>query len=60
MEKIKDEILQIIESIPVDMSVNEIMYRLCIIGKIHLGKEEAVINGRTFTADDLRREFSSW
>lgn len=59
MKKIKEEVLNAIKKIPDDINVNDMMYRLYVIGRIHLGKD-AILNGQKFSNEDLRKEMASW
>ena len=59
MNKIKDEVLNAIKKIPDDIKIKDMMYRLYVIGKIHLGKD-AILNGQRFSPEELRKVMASW
>lgn len=57
--KLKDEALQAISSLPANANMDDIMYRLYVLDKIHKG-QDAVNNGNTITSNDLKIEMSQW
>ena len=57
--KLKDEALQAISLLPGTANMDDIMYRLYVLDKIHKG-QEAVKNGQTLTLDQLKKEMSTW
>lgn len=59
MKTIKEEALHAIETLPDDTPIDDIMYRLYVIDKIHRG-QEAVLNGQTLTTEELEKEMQTW
>ncbi len=58
-QSIKQEAIKAITSLPDTATMEDIMYRLYVIDKINLGRE-AVVNGKTLTIEELKREARSW
>ncbi len=59
MDTIKQEALSAISKLPESATMEDIMYRLYVIDKIHTS-QEAVRNGRVISVDDLKQEILSW
>ena len=59
MQAAKQEALNIIDRMPEDSDMDEIMYRLYVLDKIRKG-QEAVEQGKTITSEELRRQIDSW
>lgn len=59
MQAAKQEALNSICQPPEDTEMEEIMYRLYVIGKIRKGSE-ATKQGRTLTSEELGREIDTW
>jgi len=59
MAYLKNEALAAISSLPDDSSVDEIMYRIYVIDKIHKG-QEAAADGKTITIEDIEKEIHTW
>ena len=59
MQPIKQDVLDTVGSMPDDVDMNEIMYRLYVLDKVRSG-QMAVKNGRTIGTDVLKREIDSW
>lgn len=59
MQAAKQEALNIIERMPEDSDMDEIMYRLYVLDKIRKG-QQAVVQGKTITSEELQREIDSW
>ena len=55
----KQEALDVINKLPDDTDMDEIMYRLYVLDKIRKGRE-AVNQGQTISSEDLEREIASW
>lgn len=59
MQAAKQEALNTIGQLPEDVDMDEIMYRLYVLDKIRKG-QEAVLQGKTITSEELKREIDSW
>lgn len=59
MKTAKQEALQAISSLPDNAAIDEIMYRLYVIDKVAKG-QEAIMNGRTLTTEQLQKEIDTW
>lgn len=59
MEAIKQEALKTIHQLPEDADMDEIMYRLYLVDKIRKG-QEAVVQGKTLTSEQLKQEIDAW
>jgi uncharacterized membrane protein len=55
MLAIKQEVLKVINQLPEDADMNEIMYRLYVLDKIKKG-QEAVAQAETLTSEQLKQE----
>ncbi|MBA4416825.1 MAG: hypothetical protein C0392_02770 [Syntrophus sp. (in: bacteria)] len=59
METIKQEAIKAISKLPESANIDDIMYELYVIDKVSMGRE-AVENGDSISAEELRREIQSW
>jgi predicted transcriptional regulator len=59
MQTIKQEAINAISTLPDSATIEDIMYRLYVIDKIHAGLDD-IRNGRVITADELKREVQTW
>ena len=59
MQHAKQEALEAIGKLPDDVGMDEIMYRLYVLDKVHKGRED-VEAGRTIAHDELLRELERW
>ena len=59
MQTLKQEIIKAISTLPENVTIEDIMYRLYVIEKIRKGKK-AVKEGRTISIDELKREMKKW
>ena len=59
METIKKEAINAISKLPDTATMEDIMYRLYVIDKIH-ASQEAVHNGKVISLEELKQEVSSW
>ena len=59
MQAAKQEAINIIDRMPDDSDMDEIMYRLYVLDKIRKG-QQAVEQGKTITSEELQREIDSW
>ncbi|MDP3170980.1 MAG: hypothetical protein Q8M91_11645, partial [Polaromonas sp.] len=59
MLAIKQEVLKVINQLPEDADMDEIMYRLYVLDKIKKG-QEAVAQAETLTSEQLKREIDAW
>lgn len=55
----KQEAIDAISKLPETATMDEIMYRLYVIDKVHAGLED-VRNGRVISTEDLKREIQTW
>lgn len=58
-QSIKQEALNAITSLPDTASIEDIMYRLYVIDKVHEGLDD-VKNGKVITSEELEKEIQSW
>lgn len=56
---IKQEAINAICNLPDDIKIDDIMYRLYVIDKVHQG-QTAIKNGKYITADELKKEMINW
>ena len=56
---IKEEAIHAISSLPDDAPVEDMMYRLYVLEKIHQGLQD-IREGRTISHEDLEKEMLSW
>lgn len=59
MQPLKKEAMDTIANLSDNADIDEIMYRLYVLDKIHKGRE-AVELGHTISHEDLRREIEQW
>lgn len=59
MLAVKQEALKMIDQLPNDTDMDEIMYRLYVLDKIRKG-QAAVEQGKTLTGEELKREIDTW
>ncbi|MDP1550101.1 MAG: hypothetical protein Q8L97_08065 [Nitrosomonas sp.] len=59
MLAIKQEVLKVINQLPEDADMDEIMYRLYVLDKIRKG-QESVAQAGTLTSEQLKREIDAW
>jgi len=59
MKSLKDEVLKAIASLPDDVPIDEIMYRIYVIDKIRKGQKD-VREGRVLSTDELKKEIEKW
>ena len=59
MRPAKQEALETIGKLPDDADMDEIMYQLYVLDKIHKG-QEAADQGKTITTEELKREIDTW
>ncbi len=59
MLAIKQEVLKVINQLPEDADMNEIMYPLYVLDKIKKG-QEAVAQAETLTSEQLKQEIDGW
>jgi predicted transcriptional regulator len=58
-QSIKQEALKAISSLPESATIEDIMYRLYVIDKVHEGLND-VRNGKVITSEELEKEIQSW
>jgi len=56
---VKEEALNVISKLPENADIEDIMYRLYVIDKIHKG-QNAIRDNRVITNDELKKETQSW
>jgi len=59
MDTLKQESIKAISRLPEDSNIDDLMYRLYVIDKIKKG-EEAAINGKILTLEELKKEVKKW
>lgn len=59
MEPLKKEAIDVIASLPDDVNMEEIMYRLYVLENIRRGQQD-VANGETLPAEQLLRDVQGW
>ena len=59
MEPLKKEAMDTIASLPDDVDMDEIMYRLYVLDKVRKGKED-VSQGRVISAEDVGLAIEQW
>lgn len=59
MQAAKQDALNIINQLPDNADMEEIMYRLYVLDKVRKGQED-VAQGRVTDAEDLKREIGQW
>ncbi len=55
----KQGVLDLIEQLPNEVSMDEIIYQVYVFGKVKNG-QKAVNQGATLTSDELKDEIDSW
>ncbi len=58
-QTLKQEALESLQRLPEDTDIDEMMYRLYVIDKVHK-RREAIRLGQTISQDDLEREMEQW
>ncbi len=59
MEPLKKEALNVIASLPDDVDMEEIMYRLYVLENIRRGQEDSE-KGKTTPVEEVLRDIQSW
>ena len=59
MQIARQEVVNAMQTLPEHFDVEEAMYRLYVLDKIHKGQRD-IEEGHTLTADELRREMDQW
>ena len=59
MQTLKQEVIKAISTLPENVTIEDIMYRLYVIEKVRKGKE-AIKEGKTISVDELKREMKKW
>lgn len=59
MQTLKQAVIKAISTLPENVTIEDIMYRLYVIEKIRKGKK-AVKEGKTISIDELKREMKKW
>jgi hypothetical protein len=58
-QTLKQEALESLQRLPDDTDIDEMMYRLYVIDKVHKSRA-AIERGETVNTDDLEREMNQW
>jgi hypothetical protein len=56
---LKQEAMESIRHLPDDADIDEIMYRLYVIDKVHKARE-AIERGEVISHEELKREIAKW
>jgi hypothetical protein len=56
----KQEALEAIQRLPDNVNLDEIVYRLYVIGRVHQGLQEIDKGVGLLSSDELRREIEQW
>jgi predicted transcriptional regulator len=59
MSPLKEAAIKVVESLPDDCTLEDIEYRLYVLGKIMKGRND-VEEGRVVSHDEVERRFSEW
>lgn len=59
MHAVKQDAIEIIDQLPDDADMDEIMYRLYALDKVRKA-QEAVEEGKTVTDDEMKRDIDAW
>ncbi len=59
MNTVKQEVINILNKLPDDVDIDEIMYRLYVLDSIHKGLKD-VEEGRTLTSEEVKQAIDSW
>ena len=59
LQTAKQEAIEAIQQLPDNVDLDEIVYRLYVINKIHQGMQD-VEAGRTISHEELKREIKQW
>jgi predicted transcriptional regulator len=59
MENLKQAAIKAISTLPENVDLEEIMYKLYVIDKVRKG-ENAIKEGKTVTSEELKKEMASW
>ncbi len=56
---IKEEVLNVISNLPENANMEDIMYKLYVMNKIHKG-QNAIKNNKVITNEELKKEIATW
>lgn len=59
IQTLKQEALESLQRLPEDSDIDEMMYRLYMIDKVHKSRE-AIRQGNVISQDDLDQEMKQW
>lgn len=59
IQTLKQEALESLQRLPEDSDIDEMMYRLYVIDKVHKSRE-AIRQGNVISQDDLDQEMKQW
>jgi len=59
MQPLKQDAIDAIATLPDDVGIDEIMYRLHVLDKVRKGRED-VVNGNVISVEELQREIKKW
>lgn len=59
MKSLKEDLMGVVSNLPETANIDDIMYKLYVIDKIRRG-QNAVIENRVLSVDELKKEMQSW
>ncbi len=59
MDSLKREAINALESMPDDVVMDDIMYRLYVLNKVSRGRKE-LKNGNTYFSEDIKKDVENW
>lgn len=59
MNTVKQDVIKIINELPDDVQMEEIMYQLYVLDTVNKGLED-IEQGRTLSAEEVKKEIDSW
>lgn len=59
MQTLKQIVHDIADHLPEDADIDEIIYRLHVVDKLHKSRE-AIAQGKVISHEDLKREIEQW
>jgi hypothetical protein len=59
MDSLRREAINALESMPDDVVMDDIMYRLYVLNKVSRGRKE-LKNGNTYFAEDIKKDVENW
>jgi hypothetical protein len=59
MDSLRREAINALESMPDDVVMDDIMYRLYVLNKVSRGRKE-LKNGNTYFVEDIKKDVENW